>query len=59
MYSWFSNLSQISLKNSYLKMVIQFFAKIEMTQNENRFFAAFLKRYKFFILEIWLWLVCI
>ena len=31
-------LSQISLKNSFGKVVFQIFAKIEMTRNKNRLF---------------------
>ena len=38
MYSWSPNLSQISLKNSFGKVVFQIFAEIEMTRNENRLF---------------------
>ena len=38
MYSWSPNLSQISLKNSFGKVVFQILAEIEMTRNENRFF---------------------
>ena len=38
MFTRFPIMSQISLKNSYGKMVFQIFAEIEMTQNENRLF---------------------
>ena len=38
MYSCFPTLSQISLKNSFGKVVFQILAKIEMTQNKNRLF---------------------
>ena len=38
MYSWSPNLSQISLKNSFGKVVFQILAEIEMTWNENRLF---------------------
>ena len=38
MYSWSPNLSQISLKNSFGKVVFQILAEIEMTRNENRLF---------------------
>ena len=38
MYSWSSNLSQISLKNSFGKVVFQILAEIEMLRNENRLF---------------------
>ena len=49
MYSWSPNLSQISLKNSFGKVVFQILAEIEMTQNENRVFGCHLERYKYFI----------
>ena len=38
MFSWSPNLSQISLKNSFGKVVFQILAEIEMTRNENRLF---------------------
>ena len=38
MYSCSPTLSQISLKNSFEKVFFQILAKIEMTQNKNRFF---------------------
>ena len=38
MYSCFPTLSQISLKNSFGKVVSQILAKIEMTRNKNRLF---------------------
>ena len=38
MYSCSPTLSQISLKNSFGKVVFQILAKIEMTQNKNRLF---------------------
>ena len=38
MYSWSPNLSQISLKNSFGKVVFQILAEIEMMRNENRLF---------------------
>ena len=38
MYSWSPNLSQISLKNSFGKVVFQILAEIEMSWNENRLF---------------------
>ena len=38
MYSWSPYLSQISLKNSFGKVVFQILAEIEMTRNENRLF---------------------
>ena len=38
MYSCSPTLSQISLKNSFGKVVLQILAKIEMTRNKNRLF---------------------
>ena len=38
MYSCSPNLSQISLKKSFGKVVFQILAKIEMMQNKNRLF---------------------
>ena len=38
MYSYSPSLSQISLKNSFGKVVFQNLAKIEMTRNKNRLF---------------------
>ena len=38
MYSCSPTLIQISLKNSFGKVVFQILAKIEMTQNQNRLF---------------------
>ena len=38
MYSCSPTMSQISLKNSFGKVVFQILAKIEMTQNKNRLF---------------------
>ena len=46
MYSWSPNLSQISLKNSFGKMLFQIFAEIEM---QIGYLAAILKRSKYFI----------
>ena len=37
-YSYSPSLSQISLKNSFGKVVFQNLAKIEMTRNKNWFF---------------------
>ena len=37
-YSCFPTLSQISLKNSFGKVVFQILAKIEMPRNKNRLF---------------------
>ena len=38
MYTCSPTLSQISLKNSFGKVVFQILAKIEMTRNKNRLF---------------------
>ena len=38
MYSCSPNMSRISLKNSFGKVVFQILAKIEMSRNENRLF---------------------
>ena len=46
MYSWSPNLSQISLKNSFGKVVFQILAEIKM---KIGYLAAILKRYKYFI----------
>ena len=53
MYSWSPNLSQISLKNSFGKVVFQILTEIEMTRNQNRLLAAILKLYKYFIFFSW------
>ena len=60
MYSWSPNLSQISLKNSFGKVVLQILAKIEMMRNENRLFGRHFENgtnILYFFPEIWLWLV--
>ena len=62
MYSWYPNLSQISLKNSFGKVVFQILAEIEMTRNENRLFDRHfetVQKFYIFFPEIWLWLVYI
>ena len=43
MYLCSPTLSQISLKNSFGKVVFQIFAKIEMTRNKNRLFGRHFK----------------
>ena len=54
MYSWSSNLSQISLKNSFGKVVFQILAEIEMSQNENRLFGPHFEMvHIFYILFSW------
>ena len=66
MYSWSSNLSQISSKTPSGKF--QIFAEIDMTRARKKkkkkkkkkgYLAAILKQYKYFIFfaGIWLWLV--
>ena len=60
MYSWSPNLSQISLKNSFGKVVFQILAEIEMTRNENRLFGHHFETVQILLIffpEIWLWLV--
>ena len=60
MYSWTPNLSQISLKNSFEKVMFQIFAKIKMMQNENQLFGCQFETVQIsyiFSPEIWLWLV--
>ena len=62
MYSWSPNLSQISLKNSFGKVVFQILAEIEMSRIENRLFGRHFETvYIFYIFfpEIWFWLVYI
>ena len=48
MYYCSPTLSQISLKNSFGKVVFQILAKIEMTRNKIGYLAAILKRYNIF-----------
>ena len=48
MYSWSLNLSQISLKNSFGKVVFQTLAEIEMTRNENRLFGRHIETVQIF-----------
>ena len=50
MYSWSPNLSQISLKNSFGKVVFQILAEIEM---KIGYLVAILKQYKYFIFFSW------
>ena len=62
MYSWSPNLSQISLKNSFGKVVFQILAEIEMTRNENQLFGRHFEMVQIFYIffpEIWFWLVYI
>ena len=58
MYSYSPTLSQISLKNSFRKVVFQILAKIEMTRNKNRLFGRHFEtvqhfHFFFFFAELW------
>ena len=62
MFSWSPNLSHISLKNSFGKVVFQILAEIEMMRNENRLFGCHFETVQIFYIffpETWLWLVYI
>ena len=48
MYSYSPTLSQISLQNSFGKVVFQILAKIEMTQNKNRLFGRHFETVQYF-----------
>ena len=48
MYSCSPTLSQISLKNSFGKVVFQILAKIEMMRNKNRLFGRHFKTVQYF-----------
>ena len=48
MYSCSPTLSQISLKNSFEKVVFQILAKIEVTPNKNRLFGRHLETVQHF-----------
>ena len=55
MYLRSPTLSQISLKNSFGKMVFQILAKIEMTRNKNRLFGRHfetLQHFQYFFAEL-------
>ena len=55
-YSYSPSLSQISLKNSFGKMVFQNLAKIEMTRNKNRLFGRHfetVQHFNFFFVKLW------
>ena len=57
-YSYSPSLSQISLKNSFGKVVFQNLAKIEMTRNKNRLFGRHFETEQhfnifFFCAELW------
>ena len=49
MYSWSPNLSQLSLKNSFGKVIFQILAEIEIREMKIGYLSAILKRYKYFI----------
>ena len=53
MYSWSPNLSQISLKNSYVKVVFKFWLKSKWHEMKIGYLATILKRYKYFIFFSW------
>ena len=48
LYLYSPTLSQISLKNSFGKVVFKILAKIEMTQNKNRLFGRHFETVKHF-----------
>ena len=57
MYSCSPTLSQISLKNSFGKVVFQILTKIEMTQNKNRLFGRHfetVQHFQIFFVELWI-----
>ena len=55
----FPALSQISLKNSFGKVVFQILAKIKMMRNKNRIFGRHFERYSIlgFFPELWFLIV--
>ena len=60
MYSCSATLSQISLKNSFGKVVFQILAKIKMTQNKNRLLGRHFEteqHCQFFFAELWFFVV--
>ena len=59
MYSYSPTLSQISLKNSFGKVVFQILAKIEMTRNKNRLFGRHfetVQHFQNFFAELWVFM---
>ena len=52
MYLCYPTLSQISLKNSFGKVVFQILAKIEMTRNKNRLFGRYFETVQFLFCRI-------
>ena len=60
MYSYSPTLSQISLKNSFGKVVFQILAKIELTRNKNRLFGRHFETVQHsqnFFAELWFFIV--
>ena len=60
MYSCSPTLNQISLKNSFGKVVFQILAKIEMTRNKNQLFGRHFKtvqHFQKFFAELWIFIV--
>ena len=56
MYLCFPTLSQISLKNSFGKVVFQILAKIEMMRNKNQLFGRHfetVQHFQYFFAELW------
>ena len=53
MYLRSSNSSQISLKNSFGKVVFQILVEIEMTRNENRLFGRHFETVQIFYFFSW------
>ena len=53
MYSWSPNLSQISLKNFFGKVVFQMLAKSEMTQNEKKLIGRHFEMVQIFYIFSW------
>ena len=59
MYSCSTTLSQISLKNSFGKVVFQIMAKIEMTRNKNRLLGRHfetVQHFQIFFAELWIFI---
>ena len=61
MYSYSPTFSQISLKNSFGKVVFQILVKIEMTRNKNRLFGRHfetVQHFQIFFAELWFFMAC-
>ena len=59
MYLCSPSLSQISLKNSFGKVVFQILAKIEMMRNKNLLFGRYfetVQHFQFFFAELWIFI---